>query len=101
MRHFGVPSLSGDADKNRDVFMKDTEYQVLYSFELEAESDYSMPERVMAYDACGYEQQIRKIAGARENTQTEDTYRENNSRLRAGDHLLPVVTVVLYSGEGH
>lgn len=95
------PSLFGDTDKSRDVFMKDTEYQILYGLELETESDYSMPERVMVYDACEYEQQIRKIAGARKNAQTKDTYREKKSRLRAGDHLLPVVTVVLYLGEGH
>lgn len=46
------PSLFGDTDKNRDVFMKDTEYQILYGLELETEPDYSMPERVMVYDAC-------------------------------------------------
>ena len=95
------PALSGDTDKSRDVFMKDTEYQILYGLELETESDYSMPERVMVYDACEYEQQIRKIAGTRKKTQTKDTYREKKSRLRAEDYLLPVITVVLYLGEDH
>ena len=95
------PSLSGDTDKNRDVFMKDAEYQILYGLELETESDYSMPERVMVYDACEYEQQIRKIAGVRKKTQTKDRYREKKSRLKAEDYLLPVVNVVLYLGEDH
>ena len=95
------PSLSGDADKSRDVFMKDAGCQILYGLELETESDYSMPERVMVYDACEYEQQIRKITGARKKTQARDTYREKKSRLKAEDYLLPVVTVVLYLGEDH
>ena len=95
------PSLSGDTDKSRDVFMKDEGYQILYGLELETESDYSMPERVMVYDACEYEQQIRQIVGTRKKTQARDTYREKKSRLRAEDYLLPVVTVVLYLGEDH
>ena len=95
------PALAGDTDKSRDVFMKDTEYQILYGLELETESDYSMPARVMVYDACEYERQIRKIAGTRKKTQTKGTYREKKSRLRAEDYLLPVITVVLYLGEDH
>ena len=95
------PALAGDTDKSRDVFMKDTEYQILYGLELETESDYSMPARVMVYDACEYERQIRKITGTRKKTQTKGTYREKKSRLRAEDYLLPVITVVLYLGEDH
>ena len=60
-----------------------------------------MPARVMVYDACEYERQIRKIAGTRKKTQTKGTYREKKSRLRAEDYLLPVITVVLYLGEDH
>lgn len=95
------PSPLGNADKYRDVFMKDVIYHILYSLELETESDYSMPERVMVYDACEYEQQISKLAGARKGEVAADGYRERKSRLRAEDVLMPVVTVVLYLGTDH
>jgi len=116
------PSLFGNADRRRDVFMKDVEYRILYSLELETESDYSMPERVMVYDACEYERQIRKLAGLHEEERqkeepdgasvkehsaecveghTRHGYRERKSRLRAEDVLMPVVTVVLYLGTDH
>lgn len=108
------PSLFGNTDKRRDVFMKDIRYRILYSLELETESDYSMPERVMVYDACEYEQQIRKFAGLREEGHpikektkeagkgnVKDVYRVRKSRLKAEEFLMPVVTVVLYLGMEH
>lgn len=94
------PSLFGNAGKSRDVFMEDVKYHILYGLELETESDYSMPERVLVYDACEYEQQIRKLAGIRKG-EKKGGYREKKSRLKAEDFLLPVVTVVLYLGNGH
>lgn len=111
------PSFSGKGEMSRDIFMKDQKRNVCYSLELETESDYSMPERVMAYDACELEQQIREIRkGHREEEQqsrendkdrkegerTEKlSYREKKSRMKETDFLLPVITVVLYLGTGH
>lgn len=56
------PSLSGKGEMSRDVFMKDVKRNICYGLELETESDYSMPERVMVYDACELEQQIKEIS---------------------------------------
>lgn len=95
------PSLFGNADRHRDVFMKDARQHILYSLELETETDYSMPERVLVYDACEYEQQIRAIVAEREAGQERRDYRERKSRIREEDFLLPVVTVVLYLGTDH
>lgn len=95
------PSLSGNADKHRDVFMEDIAYRILYSLELETESDYSMPERVMVYNACEYEQQIGKLIKKHEDENMKDGYREWKSRLKEEDALMPVVTVVLYLGTDH
>lgn len=95
------PSLFGNADKHRDVFMKDVVYHILYSLELETESDYSMPERVMVYDACEYDQQICKLAGSHKGEVMADGYRGRKSRLKKEDVLIPVVTVVLYLGTDH
>ena len=68
--------------------------------ELETEADYSMPERVMVYDACEWERQIRETAGRRWQEGGKITYRDKKSRLGREDFLLPVVTVVVYLGSG-
>lgn len=94
------PSLSGKADKHRDVFMKDVRRQILYSLELETGTDYSMPERIMVYDACEYERQIRAITAARETKLEKGGYPGKKSRLLKEDLLIPVITLVLYLGNG-
>lgn len=86
--------------KGRDILMEDTKHKIYYGVELETESDYSMPERVMAYDLCEYERQIREIYGKRLAEKSFKTYREKKSRITEKDFLSPVVTVVLYLGEG-
>lgn len=98
------PSLFGKGENNRDLFMKDTQTQICYGLELETESDYSMPERVMVYDVCEWERQIRELSKRYENEARDEkklAYREKKSRIKETDYLLPVVTVVLYLGTGH
>ena len=73
------PSLSSPCGElERDILIQDIEQNICYGLEIETESDYSMPERVIAYDVCEYEYQMKEK-----------------------DNLLPTVTVVLYLGEGH
>lgn len=96
------PSLADVyGQKNRDILMEDTKRKIYYGVELETETDYSMPERVMVYDACEYEQQIRKICRKHREKEEFKNYREMKSRIKRGDFLVPTVTVVLYLGEGH
>lgn len=97
------PSFSGKGEMHRDIFMKDGKRNVCYSLELETESDYSMPERVMAYDACEFERQIRGINKDRKEEEKDGklSYRERKSRMKTSDFLLPVVTIVLYLGTDH
>ena len=98
------PSLSGKGEMSRDVFMKDAKRNVCYGLELETESDYGMPERVMVYDACELEQQIKEISEQHKKEFRDGdklVYREKKSRMKETDFLLPVVTVVLYLGTYH
>ncbi len=98
------PSLSGKGEMGRDIFMKDIKRNVCYGLELETESDYSMPERVMVYDVCELEQQIKEISKQQKEeslAQNKLDYREKKSRIKGTDFLLPVVTVVLYLGTNH
>lgn len=122
------PSLSGKGEAGRDVFMRDAGQNICYGLELETESDYGMPERVMVYDACELEQQIREISrknkedaleiqgemgiavkpqngwkGDRTEPRAMEkfNYREKKSRIKETDFLLPTVTVVLYLGIDH
>lgn len=96
------PSLAGaSGEKERDVVMKDRRKNICYGLEIETESDYSMPERVMVYDACEYEYQIKEIYKRHTDEENYDSYREKKSRIKEDDFLLPVITAVLYLGEGH
>lgn len=96
------PSLSSSAgEKDRDILMHDTEQNLCYGLEIETESDYSMPERVMVYDACEYEYQIKEINREHKQQKMYQNYREKKSRMKKEDSLIPAVTMVLYLGEGH
>lgn len=96
------PSLSGVyGEKKRDILIEDKSRNLYFGMELETESDYSMPERIMVYDACEYECQIREIYGNHRKKGDFKEYREKKSRIKETDLLHPVVTVVLYLGEGH
>ncbi len=94
------PSLVGESgEKERDVMMLDEKHHICYGLEIETESDYSMPERVLVYDACEYEHQIRAIHKEHIRRKDYKHYREKKSRMKESDFILPVITVVLYLGE--
>lgn len=95
-RHYPSPRRKGE--KNRDLLMKNIKQNVLYGLELETESDYSMPERMLVYDACEFEQQIAEIEKRHDKNNEKRNYREKKSRLAEGDFLMPVINVVLYLG---
>lgn len=96
------PSLTGTSgEKERDIVVRDQKSNICYGLEIETESDYSMPERVMVYDACEYEYQIKEIDKKHMSESDYDSYREKKSRMKENDFLLPIITVVLYLGEGH
>ncbi len=94
-----IVSVSGE--KTRDVMMLDTGQNICYGLEIETESDYSMPERVMTYDVSEYECQIREIYKAHRDRGKYRKYRDKKSRMKESDFLIPTVTMVLYMGDGH
>lgn len=71
-----------------------------YGIELETESDYGMPERIMVYDSGEYERQIRERDKEHRTKKEYIEYREKKSRMKEGDRLVPVISIVLYLGEG-
>ena len=87
--------------KNRDVLMEDTKRGIYYGVELETETDYSMPERIMVYDACEYEYQIRIMYKEHLKEEDFENYHERKSRIKEDEFLIPTITLVLYLGEGH
>ncbi len=101
LRKRKYPSLrSSCGEAERDVLMEDTSRSICYGMEIETEADYGMPERVMVYDACEYEYQMREIDKMHRDEGDYADYRERKSRIKKSDHLLPMVTIVLYLGEG-
>lgn len=101
-RERDYPSLPGFyGEKKRDILIEDKSRNVYFGMELETESDHSMPERIMVYDACEYERQVREIYGRHRKKNDFKAYREKKSRIKETDVLIPAITVVLYLGEGH
>ena len=95
------PSLSSaSGEKERDILMYDSGQNICYGLEIELESDYSMPERIMVYDASEYECQIREIDREHRKSKAYEACREKKSRMKEIDCLKPVITMVLYMGEG-
>lgn len=95
------PSLSSvSGERTRDVLIHDIGQDIYYGLEIETESDYSMPERVMVYEASEYEYQIRELYKKHKSRREYSGYRDKKSRIVEDDFLLPTVTMVLYLGEG-
>lgn len=98
-KYLSLSSTYGEME--RDVLMKDARQNIYYGIEIETESDYSMPQRVMAYDTCEYEYQMKQLDRGHRDRKDYQGYRERKSRMKESDYLLPTVTVVLYLKEGH
>lgn len=98
-RYSSLTGISGE--KERDIVMRDRKHNICYGLEIETESDYSIPERVMVYDVCEYEYQIKEIDKRHMSEGDYNGYREKKSRMKEIDSLIPIITVVLYLGEGH
>lgn len=95
------PALSSPAgNKRRDILMEQKDPRIRYGIELETEIDYGMPERIMLYDAGEYESQIRENDQKHREDRSYDTYVEKKSRMKETDRFVPVITIVLYLGEG-
>jgi hypothetical protein len=94
------PSMTGNSgEKSRDIMALHRGKGVCYGLEVETESDYSMPERVLVYDACEYEKQMSELDRVHRNKGYKD-YREKKSRIKENESLNHVLTTVLYLGEG-
>lgn len=96
------PSISSaSGEKERDILMEHKAFSVYYGLELEESVDYSMPERMLSYDAGEYERQIREIVNWHKDKKEYGNYQEKKSRMKPEDRLNRVVNLVLYLGEGH
>lgn len=110
-RRFGVEArdlkeLSGDYQSlggafgilQRDGLFLNEKHGLKYGIELENYSDFSMPRRILTYDACEYEKQAKEIARTHEKY---DSFEEKKSRMKEGDSYTPIVNVVVYLGSSH
>lgn len=104
-------------ERTGDLVMKQSfggQKFVILALENQEEIDYGMPIRVMLQDALEYDRQIKAIK--RENERAYKEYVEKNNselqdvfykdsgeylyKVRKGDYLCPVMTLVVYWGEG-
>lgn len=97
----GYPSLASiSGERSRDILLEQEKPQMRYGIELETETDYGMPERVMLYDVCDYEAQIKEEDKKHRANREYDGYAEKKSRMKKTDRLIPITTLILYLGEG-
>lgn len=95
------PSLNGTSgEKEGDIVMKDWKRNICYGLEIETESDHSMPERVMVYDACEYEYQMKEIHEKHMNEDDYASYREKQGRMKERDFLMPILQLCCILGKG-
>lgn len=85
----------------RDLFFLCKKYRVMYAVELENYADLGMSRRIMTYDVCEYEKQTEQFDKQHLSRKDYVDFEERKSRIKRGDIYYPVVTVVLYLGEGH
>ena len=97
----GYPALaSATGEKVRDILMEQESPRMRYGMELETGIDYGLPERIMLYDAGEYEEQIRERNKNKRSKGENQSYTEKKSRMKMGERFVPVITIVLYLGEG-
>lgn len=97
----GYPALaSRTGEKVRDILMEQEIPKMRYGIELETGPDYGMPERVMLYDAGDYEEQIRERNQNSRRKANFCSYTDKKSRMKKNERFVPVITIVLYLGEG-
>ena len=91
----GKQTKSCQRDLLKMLAARQDEHQVYLILGIEEQSDidYSMPLRVMEYDLLKYMAQLRKIDAKRGAGGSPFT-----SRLKKGELLIPVITVVIYFG---
>lgn len=85
--------------KSRDVVKRynDEVALVVLGVENQHQVHYAMPARVMIYDALSYERQCKEIARAHQKRKDLKSS-EWISQFAKTDHLMPVITLVIYYG---
>ncbi len=92
--------------KYRDVLKKAVvmedevaSYLLIMGVENQLHIHYAMPVRNMLYDALNYSSQVTDIAKKHRNSKEKETSEEFLSGFHKEDHLIPVVTLVVYFGQ--
>ena len=87
-------------EKFRDVFMTWRGHGLaVLGIENQTKADYVLPERLLLYDALGYEVQRRRIARKHRREKSLKASAEYLSGFKKSDKLLAQVTIVIYYGE--
>lgn len=84
-------------EKRRDIVKADCRgncYHLIFDLENQDKIDRTMPVRIMGYDFAAYEKQIRERAAENEKNGNKTVM----ERLREGQKLAPVISLILYWG---
>ena len=99
---YGRDGNGRSIQKYRDIIkivsvMSDDHFTyMLLAAELQSETHYAMPPRIMLYDALKYSEQIEQIARSHKNNKDKP---ENDGELLSGfyktDRLIPIITMTV------
>lgn len=96
------PTLAGSAGElERDGICLCESHGIKYGLEIENYSDYGMPRRVLVYDACEYEREAGLLRARHETMKDLKDFEERKSGMTSEEGYCPVITMVLYLGQGH
>ncbi|MCD7854097.1 MAG: Rpn family recombination-promoting nuclease/putative transposase [Clostridiales bacterium] len=82
------------------VMTDDNAVYMLLGIENQSESHYAMPVKNMLYDAMEYAAQVQEAARSHRKAENYGSSAEFLSGFHKDDRLLPVVTLVIYWGDG-
>ena len=85
----------------RDLLFLCMKHAVKYGLEIENFSDYSMPRRILEYDAGEYSKEAEQIWSSHQEKKDLKSFEELKSKMQETDSYFGIINLVIYLGAGH
>ena len=85
----------------RDLLFLCMKHAVKYGLEIENYSDYSMPRRILEYDAGEYSKEAEQIWSRHQEKKDLKRFEELKSKMQETDSYFGIINLVIYLGAGH
>ena len=85
----------------RDLLFLCMKHAVKYGLEIENYSDYSMPRRILEYDAGEYSKEAEQIWSSHQEKKDLKSFEELKSKMQETENYFGIINLVIYLGAGH